>query len=237
MLYCLSLRWPWIGSCNSPDTRNMLSPARWLFTVGNPHDAKLRGWLHPICATFFNACLAFCIAFAVFLLSPLPNTEEWQQQQPQFVRSTVSAVQRQSHELMVLTGLTSEGIDAVKGIVRGIFLPELTLHDKEQAFALYNWNVDGGNAHVDGTPKLGSMHSALLLLYVVVLCGCRVWEKGPWIIYEMSWACNIAMCLASAGNKQSQSTILLLRSCAWFLSRFKTSEFQTCQGHCTQGFG
>lgn len=124
---------------------------------------------------------------------------EWQRQQPQFILTAFSSVQRGSRNLMILMGLTSEGVDRLIGIVRGIFLPELVLQDREQAFALFDWKVGGEDALTNGTLSSGSIHSALLLLYVIVLCGCRVWEKGPWMIYEMSWACNIAMCLASAG--------------------------------------
>ncbi|KAL8439828.1 hypothetical protein Efla_004354 [Eimeria flavescens] len=158
---------------------------RWCFDVSSPFDPKLRGWRHPLFALILNWAFAFAVACAFFLATPSSFQQMWLQRQPAAVVNTLLAARDMAD---------SVGISAVPAIqwlqetLGGFLLPAVSFIDKNQAFALYSWDGAIGNPNA---------LAISLLAYVAVMLGCRLYEKGPAIFYDMAWACNMAMIFAA----------------------------------------
>lgn len=170
----------------------------WFFDVSDPRDPKLGGWLHPSFALTVNLGLAFAVAFAAFLAAPLWFQQEWLRQQPPAVAHFVQ-------HLAVLTN--SVGIQPLSALhwirdtLGPALLPDRALFDKKQAFALYSWERG----------SLGPQSLAMfLLVYVVLMLSCRLYEKGPVMLYDAAWACNMSMVLTAMGAWTSNKLCLKL---------------------------
>lgn len=157
----------------------------WCFKVSDPHDPKLRGWLHPAFALTLNLSLIFGVAFAAFFSAPSQFHQEWLgQQQPavaHFVQNAVSPAAS-------FTVCDSPVFQRLENLVRRILLPNAAVIDSKQAFALYSW---GGNSSAP------NFLAAFLFLYGALMLGCRVYERGPVMLYDAAWACNMSMVVAA----------------------------------------
>lgn len=162
----------------------------WCFHVSDPKDPKLRGWLHPAFALTLNLVLAFAVSLAAFLSAPSAFHQEWLQKQPDSVLHAVQAVQHSWQASSV--GFSSMPVvQWLGGTIQRAFLPAEALFDRKQAFTLYSWQKDGAD------PQL---LAGSLLLYVAVMLSCRIYEKGPVMMYDMAWACNLSMTLTAVGG-------------------------------------
>lgn len=165
---------------------------RWFFDVSNPHDPKLRGWLHPACALAFNLSLALLVAGSAFLAAPPTFHGAWMKHQPQAVLYFAEGA----------AGL----VDNLKGVglqppflwlwrtVGNALLPDKLLFDQEQAFALYEPEEGGFSPRAFGT---------FLAIYLALMLASRLYEKGPVMLYDAAWACNLALALTAVGKKTS----------------------------------
>lgn len=166
---------------------------RWVFDVSNPHDPKLRGWVHPTCALAINLSLALLVACAAFLAAPPAFHEAWLQHQP------LTVVHFTQGAAALLQSSNAVGLYRVLQWLRqtaGQFLlPEkLLAFDRQQAFALYTWKEEGFDPRYLGT---------LLAIYVALMLASRLYEKGPVMLYDAAWACNLALLLTAAGEQAS----------------------------------
>ncbi|CDI87440.1 hypothetical protein, conserved [Eimeria praecox] len=158
---------------------------RWFFDVSNPHDPKLRGWLHPTCALAFNLSLALMVACAAFLAAPSAFQEAWMQHQPQTV---VHIAQRAAF----IDNSKGSGLypffQWLRRTIGQLLLPEKLLFDREQAFTLYSWEEGDFDPRSLGT---------FLAIYVALMLASRLYEKGPVMLYDAAWACNLALALTA----------------------------------------
>ncbi|KAL8436681.1 hypothetical protein ACSSS7_001506 [Eimeria intestinalis] len=158
----------------------------WCFHVSDPKDPKLRGWLHPAFALALNFGLASTVALLFFLATPSVFQEMWLRRQPAAVVTVVQQAQKLAESLGYSGTAT---VQLVRDSLGGILLPDVAFFDKNQVFAMYSW---------EGAIVEPHFLAASLLAYVLVMLGCRVYEMGPVMLYDMAWACNMSMVLAAA---------------------------------------
>ncbi|OEH78568.1 hypothetical protein cyc_00141 [Cyclospora cayetanensis] len=166
--------------------RPLYSAWSWLFCVSDPNDPKLRGWLHPALALGFNLGLSFVLASAAFLAAPTQFHEEWlQHQSPQFL-SFIHGLASVASFVGLQPALL---LPWARSTLGRVLLPEELLLDKKQAFSLYSWEK--------GTLQ-PQAYALFLLLYAVLMVTCRLYEKGPMMLYDAAWACNTSMIVTAA---------------------------------------
>ncbi|KAL8449863.1 hypothetical protein Emed_002826 [Eimeria media] len=159
---------------------------RWCFHVSDPKDPKLQGWLHPLFALALNLGLSFTVALLFFLSTPSVFQDMWLRQQPAAVLNAIT------HACKLLNSLGFSGTATVQWLqdnLGSLLLPDFSFLDKKQVFTLYSWE--------DAIVKPQFL-AAFLLAYVLIMMGSRLYEKGPVMLYDMAWACNMSMVLAAA---------------------------------------
>lgn len=156
----------------------------WCFAVNDPKDPKLRGWLHPWFACLLNLGLAFAVALSAFLATPYWFQLQWLREQPHGVIRVLQGVQ-QAAKLPLGVGV---GLTWLKETIGRSFVFNNAVFDEKQALALYSWEGSGLDPQI---------LSSFLLVYVALMLSCRLWEKGPVMLYDMAWACNLSMVLTA----------------------------------------
>ncbi|KAL8271993.1 hypothetical protein Esti_004117 [Eimeria stiedai] len=162
---------------------------RWCFDVSNPKDPKLRGWLHPTFALTFNFGLASAVALLFFLATPSMFQEMWLRRQPAAVLNALQQARKLADSLGYSGTAT---VQWLRDSLGRILQPDIAFVDKNQVFAIYSW---------EGAILEPQFLAASLLVYVSVMLGCRLYEKGPVMLYDMAWACNMSIVLTAAGEQ------------------------------------
>ncbi|KAL8455836.1 hypothetical protein Emag_000410 [Eimeria magna] len=162
------------------------SACRWCFHVNDPRDPKLQRWLHPAFALTLNFGLASAVALLFFLATPSMFQEMWLRRQPAAVLTAL----QQARKLADFLGYSGTAtVQWLRDSLGGVLLPDVAFFDKNQVFAMYSW---------EGAIVKPQFLAASLFAYVIVMLGSRLYEKGPVMLYDMAWACNMSMVLAAA---------------------------------------
>lgn len=176
----------------------------WSFHIDDPKDPKFHGWLHPSFALLLNLGLAFAVAISAFLATPYWFRLEWLREQPHGIIRLLQGVQQALNLAKSVKLGSAPDLTWLKETIGHAFVFNSAIFDEKQALALYSWEGSGLDPQILST---------FLLVYVALMLSCRLCEKGPVMLYDMVWACNMSMVLTAVAIRLNIPFLVSACSC------------------------